>query len=546
MCEANEGTPLYIHTLDTLCNELVSGRAVLVDDEGHTFRLETQEARSLFEWYRNNRAKWAQSNQKRDVEALVDQIDAEPPCCPAIQLGPDSAEEKRAVHLKSIKAHRFAGLHRYGDINAPPEDFHFEFEKPVTLVEGVNGSGKTSLLSAISWCLTGQVYRSQRPPEAVGDPVPVTAIEPVTACRGTGGGELADGGDDEGAEDPEASEHRGTDMTAITPLPSREVLAALGDQSLPLDTWVELSFVDNNGNDIGTIRRCIERSPRGRIKVSEPDLAGLDLDPISLEVGTKMLGLIPYIVIDEVSDLGQAVASLTGIKPLEDLVIHAEKSITKLKRDLVRDRQAKIDELDTVYSRARDELLAHLRQHPGIQPPTLPPLPGPQETIEATLHGCAEHFDKLQTEGLAESKSILGDAFDPDDPEARKDLMDNVGQALGCLAPAAIGRLDSAKRLRALAALSPGEMRDAERLLEKLVSEAVDLGKLSKEPDVADRLRLYARIAGWLKSLPEPPHVVDHCPVCQSALEGRVDPTTQKSVQDHILDTVPNVVESRR
>ncbi|MCP4249327.1 MAG: hypothetical protein GY778_19975 [bacterium] len=69
---------------------------------------------------------------------------------------------------------------------------------------------------------------------------------------------------------------------------------------------------------------------------------------------------------------------------------------------------------------------------------------------------------------------------------------------------------------------------------------------MAEKPDVASRLRLYARVAGWIKSLPDQLHDVQDCPVCQSALEGRVDPVTQESVHDHIqrfLDVETNYLE---
>ena len=64
---------------------------------------------------------------------------------------------------------------------------------------------------------------------------------------------------------------------------------------MPLDTWVELQFVDDDGNDVGRIRRSVKRSPHGKIVVDEPDFSALNLDPVAREVGTKMPGLIPYI-----------------------------------------------------------------------------------------------------------------------------------------------------------------------------------------------------------------------------------------------------------
>lgn len=59
----------------------------------------------------------------------------------------------------------FAGLLRYGRVSDAPDAFIFTPTASVTLFEGANGSGKTSILNAIIWCLTGYLIRSQRGPE---------------------------------------------------------------------------------------------------------------------------------------------------------------------------------------------------------------------------------------------------------------------------------------------------------------------------------------------------------------------------------------------
>ncbi len=71
----------------------------------------------------------------------------------------------------------------------------FVLAKPLTVLEGWNGSGKTSILNAIIWALTGQILCPQRKPEET---------EEEFACRiaATVGA------------DP--SQHK---ITAITPLP---------------------------------------------------------------------------------------------------------------------------------------------------------------------------------------------------------------------------------------------------------------------------------------------------------------------------------------
>jgi len=512
MTNPDRRTPLYIHTLETLCNELVSGRAVILDDEGTEFRLALPETRSIFDWYRRNRDKWAKRVQKEDVEALADQLDKEPPELPVVAVA-DVSRKTRKIHLRSMRVHRFAGIHWYGTPEQPPDDFEFVFEKPLTLIEGMNGAGKTSLLSAISWGLTGYVYRSQRPPETVDQSVPVEFVDDTETASGDG---------------------TSYDMAAITPLPSAEVLKSLNGKPVPLDTWVELTFVDDEGKEVDTIRRSVQRSRSNKIAVSEPDFSKLGLDPVAREVGTKLPGLIPYIRLDEASDLGKAVAALTGFKPLQNLVDHAKRSQIRLINELVKDREAEIENLDADFSKARTELEGLVEHHSDIDPGQPLPTPSPEATIEHKLQFLADHFQNLQAKALAETQSILGESFDYKDRATREDLIDNIGRALGMLDAGNLRRLSSAKRLAELLSLRDEELSQARALIEQLVTQANDLARLIEQPDVATRLRLYARIAGWMKDLPEEAHVIEDCPVCQSALEGKVDPVTGTAVAEHI------------
>ena len=507
-----EPTPLDIHTLQSLSTELVSGRTVLVDADGTEFRFDSPQTRSLFDWYRRNQNKWAGNVQKKDVEELVDQLDKTPPVIPATKT-PSTQQQPRVLHLKSIRAHRFAGIHRYGSPENPPEDFTFEFEKPATLIEGMNGAGKTSLLSAIAWCLSGHIYRPQRPPENAEQSIEVDVAE---------------------EPDDVADQDASNTITAITPLPSAEVLTSLCGTPLPLDTWVELAFVDESGNEIGSIKRSVQRSSRGKITVTKPDTSVLGLSPLALEVGTRMPGLIPYLQLGKPSDLGQAIAAMTGIKPLQDLARHAQKCQAKLRKDLVKDREVEIADLDADYQKAQAELTRLLSDHPEIAPKQAVPPPSPDRDVERVLASCTEHLERCQADAFMESKEILGGTFDPTDRSARQNLIENVGPALGLLDPGTLSRLISANRLRGLAEVTDEQVSKAEALIAKLQVEAAELARLAEAPDVANRLRLYARVAGWMKSQADVPHIVQDCPVCQSTLEGKTDPVTDDLVRDHL------------
>ena len=82
--------------------------------------------------------------------------------------------------------------------------------------------------------------------------------------------------------------------------------------------------------------------------------------------------------------------------------------------------------------------------------------------------------------------------------------------------------------------LTDEQISEAETHISRLQEEARELAALAEKPDRASRLRLYARVAGWIKGLPEQPHIIQDCPVCQSKLEGKLDPVTQEPVRDHL------------
>lgn len=516
MDNADRPTDLEVHTIDTLCDELVSGRSVVVPENERPFLFESAETRSVFEWYRRNRAKWAQNNTKVDVESIVDQFEHDPPVLPPIAVSTTSGTP-RVWQLRSVRAHRFAGIHLFRSLRNPPEDFEYTLETPLSIVEGKNGSGKTSLLSAVTWCLTGHVYRSQRAPELAEDPVEMTTPAAV---------------DDDGESESvyEAS--------AVTPLPACQVLEGLDSPKLPLDTWVELTLADQDDN-IVTVRRSLGRIGRNdRIQVSSPNLDALDVPPVALEIGTRMTGLLPYIEVGDKSDLSSAVADLTGLSPLKDLVIHAGKSRKKLVVDLPKNRQKEINDIEKRFRGERDELEQLLAEHEEVDPKVRIPDGTEGAICDEAIAEVRRAFERLQTEALSGAKEVLGEEFDPADPDARRDLAKNIGPAVALLRHENLKTLSNMKRLRGLGALSEDELCQASQLVDTILSQARDLAELETQRDRAKRVRLYAKVATWVNDHDPSQIDLSVCPVCQTDLEDKRDPVTGITVADHLQQCV--------
>ena len=65
---------LHLHTVESLCTDLISGRALGIGNENAAFQLPTVQARSVLQWYLKNRGKWAGNLMTPDAEAIVDSL----------------------------------------------------------------------------------------------------------------------------------------------------------------------------------------------------------------------------------------------------------------------------------------------------------------------------------------------------------------------------------------------------------------------------------------------------------------------------------------
>jgi AAA domain len=501
-----ESRSLHLHTLDSLIADLISGRPVQTG-AGERFVLSDDRTRSALEWYRRKgQAGWTANVSAQHGEDLVNTLLQKPPELPALPARPANANSRR-LRLKRLVAHRFAGLHKFGTPGSAPEDYVHEFTSPLTLFEGRNGSGKTSLLNAIIWALTGEMLRPQREPEAAEDFVCWVAA--------------ANGGD----------EHTAHKLSPLTPMPNVEQYRP--DQAwVPADTWVELTFIDETGAELPMIRRSQSRSPQGKLKETPPDLSVLGIDPIAVRIGTIMPGLLPLIKVGSESELGRAVSQLTGLSALVDLADHARRAKANIDKEYVKAKTSERDRADRDYSTAKDDLEKILLAHPSLKPAQAVPQPSDDKGLEQTLDEITEHFEGAKAAAFESARDILGGRFDPANPALLSDLEKNTGRALERVSQPQ--DLASAARLSALRQLKPEQLGGAEIRIQDILAEAKALEALAQNPSTAARTRLYARVATWIAEHPDPQRRDDTCVVCGGNLEDALDPATGKLVKRHL------------
>jgi len=236
------------------------------------------------------------------------------------------------------------------------------------------------------------------------------------------------------------------------------------------------------------------------------------------------------------SELGKAVAELTGLAALVDLAGHATRTKRRIDGDFVRAREADITAADEAYGRTRTDLLELIKQHPAISPDTLPPSVSKDRSIEEALNALVQHFEGEKAKALRAAQDVLGESFDPTNADARSDLEGNIGPALAELKQ--LGRLASAARLAALGKLTPEMLSDARMRLEETFREADILAGLARDPSQAARTRLYARVAAWMQEHPDQSQREDQCAVCGGDLREVLDPVTGRPVTEHLNEAL--------
>ena len=157
-----------------------------------------------------------------------------------------------------------------------------------------------------------------------------------------------------------------------------------------------------------------------------------------------MPGLLPFIQVGAASELGKAIAELTGLGDLVVLSGHARRAKQHMDGPATKARERELEAADTAYIRVREGLArtdgANLAA--GLDLPIPLPFGGPD--VEARLAEISLELARRKADALAGGREILGAGFDPGLIASREDLLANVKTAMAELR--SMGKLPAANQ----------------------------------------------------------------------------------------------------
>jgi len=486
-------------TLDEVIAGLIAGDTLRISG-GDEFSLHLADSRAILAFYnQDRRAYWNPDKdtaiQDGEVDRVLDALDNVPKTTALARRQP-STEQK--WQLIKVTAHRFRGLHRHcAEGGSDPKLFELDLSAGSTLFRGFNGAGKTSLISAICWCLTGIGHRSQGLPAPLHDLVPV---------------QIAESGDDDEAAGA------GFELPAIVPIPTEKELVAV-DGAPKLDSWVRLTFrslVD--GREV-EVERQLQRDGKRAFKTVPVGLDKLGLSDLALQVGTLMPGIAAATRFDDKTTLSQAVSTLTGLRPLA----HFGKRSARL-HDRLTDKYPKqarenkegfeaaaVQQLETLK-----DLLKDGEELPNLDCVVLPDDATPDAWMLG-LDAAEARLKAVEEKAATDALLVLGTLPATISETDVKRFADDLRAAEHCFSNAALKGLPSMQFAARLGELQEVDLVDAEQVLQKLEDEAQALVSRLADADRADRLRLYGLVAKWHDDA-HPGHPFTSCPVCDRAL----------------------------
>lgn len=481
-------------TLDEVVLHLIDGDILQVSG-GEDFSLSLPDSRAVLAFYnQNRRAYWNPDKdtaiQDGEIDQVLEALDKSPEMRKAASRLPTMTQKWR---LTKVTAHRFRGLHRHcAEAGSDPHPFELEFSADVLLIRGFNGAGKTSLISAICWCLTGYGHRSQGLPSVLHDPIQVQMP--------------GDGGSD--------TTNEGFALPAIVPVPTEDELVAV-DGTPKVDTWVRLTFRSLiDGREIEVERR-LEREGKSGFKTTPTGLDKLGLSDLALQVGTLMPGIAAATRFDDKTTLSQAVSTLTGLRPLAHFGTRSGRLHDRLTGKYpkqAREEKAECEATAAKQQQTLRDLLKDGRDLPDLDC-VVPPADASPDAWNVGLEEAERRLKEVEDKSAADALLILG-VLPPlsSETDVRR-FADALTAANHCFSAAALKGLPSMQLAAKLGGVTDEHVAAAEGVLRDIEAEAKTLVDRLSDVGRADRLRLYGLVAKW-HEVAHPGEPFTDCPVC--------------------------------
>ncbi|NQU25229.1 MAG: AAA family ATPase [Candidatus Nealsonbacteria bacterium] len=391
--------------------------------------------------------------------------------------------------LGKVRACSFRGL-------APADEtWEHDFAGKSHLMYGPNGCGKSSLLGALAWCLTGKLFRDDRTPSAPTEEPVYSTDKKSKAIR-----KHAD---------------------ALT------LLDAEGNSVKAEATyWVELQFQaeDESGDDQELwIRRDsadgIAQSADGTSWASVSDLGETGIDELDAELHVLLPAKIPHLHFGENPDLVRLFSQIIGLDDLADIADVAGRAgtalrtlATKKEKDELRRHDKAIAERDAeIEEAATDGLTAWPSYRSAMQ--TARSL----EDIERLGKELGKKIEEWKAQLVGDIGLEIPEKDTPEFEEFRRKVdelsgrvqsaLDHLGRPLSTLFPTSVweevpSEEGTETNAKALAAFEEDARR---QIRERLDWEA----RRRKEP----------KIALLLEAIQHFPEGSNECPVCTQDLE---------------------------
>jgi len=404
----------------------------------------------------------------------------------------ESAEGVDGFRLATIETEGFGGINLFGE-----HPFVLDVDRKSWCLEGQNGSGKTSLVSAIIWGLTGRRVREHLGP-------------------------VADNGDREPVFDTDGKKI-GTWPPLATYPPRAE---DIGEDARVL---VKLTFRNKTGDE-AIVERIILSKADGNIEIGKQDVDPRLLSaPQLIESGILMPSRMKYINFgDRSQSLYEAVKALTGLDQLGAIgdgaaaLTHGARKFLKYAKD------QGLAQIGATYER---QVSVAIEKSKTIEIDLSDIVKINKADITESLEKLIDKMSKSAGEFAKTLDSVVSNNIDLSQHQGRKVVSDAVGVAREVAKRASekvkafsiLKELFDAKQTGYLDAF-PELIAQAERDLESAIS-----WHIRQQDDL--KLRLKALASQWYLE-PETPEDLANCPLCQSALQSPEQKQLQKELKD--------------